>query len=106
VWAAVVVVVLVLLATIAVQVFAATSGRHRAEAAADLGALAAAGHVVDGGTVACAYAARVAERMAARLVECSVSGWEVRVEVSVTPALTLPGAGEAHGRARAGPVTG
>lgn len=106
VWAAGAIVVLVTLLVFGMQLAAATSGRHRAEAAADLGALAGAVHAVDGEPVACAYAARVAQRMAARLVSCRLNGWEVLVEVSVTPAITLPGVGAARGRARAGPAAG
>ncbi len=96
--------VLVVLMVFGMHLAAATSGRHRAEAAADLGALAAATHAIDGDSVACAYAARIADGMAARLVSCRLTGWEALVEVNVTPALTLPGASDARGRARAGPA--
>lgn len=104
VWAAGAVLVLVTLLVFAVHLAAATSGRHRAEAAADLGALAAAGHAVDGESVACAYAVRVADGMDAQLVGCRLSGWDALVEVTVTPALRLPGGPVTHGRARAGPA--
>lgn len=106
VWAAGAVMALVMLLVFGMHLAAATSGRHRAEAAADLGALAGAVHAVDGEPVACAYAARVARRMAARLVSCRVVGWEVLVAVEVSPAITLPGTGPAGGRARAGPAAG
>jgi secretion/DNA translocation related TadE-like protein len=104
IWAAGVVTVLVAMVVFGLDLAAATSGRHRAEAAADLAALAAASHVLDGEQVACAYAARVVHGMAARLVGCRVDGWDALVETEVTPALTLPGVRDARGRARAGPA--
>lgn len=106
VWAAGAVTVLVAMLVFGLHLAAATSGRHRAEAAADLGALAAASHALDGEPVACAYAARVARGMTARLVSCRVAGWDALVETAVTPALAPPGTGEARGRARAGPARG
>ena len=102
VWAASAVMVLVALLVFGMHLAAATSGRHRAEAAADLGALAGAAHAVDGEPVACAYTARVVREMAARLVSCRVSGWEVLVTVEVWPGISLTG--PARGRARAGPA--
>lgn len=104
VWAAGAVLALVTLLALVAQLAAATSGRHRAEAAADLGALAAAAHAVDGESAACAYAERVALRMEARLISCRLHGWDARVEVTVTPSPALPTASMAHGRARAGPA--
>lgn len=112
VWAAGAVMALVTLLVFGLSLAAVTSGRHRAEAAADLGALAGALRTVDGETVACAYAARVARRMDARLLSCRVVGWDVLVAVEVIPTIvpgtvlsTLPpGMGVVHGRARAGPA--
>ena len=98
--------VLVTLMVLGLHVAAATSGRHRAEAAADLGALAGAAHAVDGELVACAYAARVTRGMDARLVGCRMAGWDVFVVVDVVPAIAMPGSALARGRARAGPVAG
>ena len=46
--------------------------RHRAGGAADLAALAAADHWMDGGTAACAQADRVARAQGARVVRCAV----------------------------------
>jgi secretion/DNA translocation related TadE-like protein len=106
IWAAGAVTVLVAMLVFALHLAAATSGRHRAEAAADLAALAAASHALDGEQAACAYAARVVHGMTARLVSCRIAGWEALVETSVTPALTPSGVGEARGRARAGPAQG
>ena len=104
IWAAGAVLVLVALFAFGMHLAAATSARHRAEAAADLAALAAAAHTVDGEPVACAYAVRVVRGMNARLASCRVSGWEAFVEVTVEPALRLPGGDAAGGRARAGPA--
>ncbi|GAA3025633.1 Rv3654c family TadE-like protein [Actinokineospora globicatena] len=81
----------------------AVSARHRAEGAADLAALAAAAHVLDGVEQACARAEWVAERMAAELVRCAVSGWDITVEVAVRPVAVV---GAARAVARAGPVSG
>jgi secretion/DNA translocation related TadE-like protein len=106
VWAAGAVMVLVALLVFGLHLGAATSGRHRSEAAADLAALAAASHALDGEQAACAYAARVVHAMTARLVSCRVTGWDALVETGVTPALAPPGTGEARGRARAGPAQG
>ncbi|MEV8438904.1 Rv3654c family TadE-like protein [Actinosynnema sp. NPDC051121] len=82
------------------QVGEAVVNRHRASAAADLGALAAAGELPGGVAHACARARWVVERMGGRLVECLVEGWEVDVRVS--GGATVFGAPSA--RARAGPA--
>jgi len=96
--------VVVALTAVGVNLGAAIGSRHRAEAAADLAALAAASHAADGEIAACAHGARVAEGMSARLVSCRLAGWEARVELEVRPPLSLGGWGVAHGRARAGPA--
>lgn len=106
VWAAGAVTVLVVMLVFGLHLAAAISGRHRAEAAADLAALAAASHALDGEQVACAYATRVVDGMAARLVSCRVDGWDALVRTAVSPAMTPPGISEAQGRARAGPAKG
>ena len=106
VWAAAGMALVVALTTVGVNLAAAIGSRHRAEAAADLAALAAASHAADGDMAACAHGARVTERMSARLVSCRLSGSEARVEVEVRSPLTLGGLGVAHGRARAGPSPG
>ncbi|RKT52139.1 secretion/DNA translocation related TadE-like protein [Saccharothrix australiensis] len=74
--------------------------RHRAAAAADLAAVAAAGWLVDGSSSACGKAAWVAERMESELVACDVSGWEVVVEVRGPGSVV--GAPSARARAGAG----
>ena len=103
VWAASVMAVVLGLALAGVELGMAIGVRHRAEAAVDLAALAAAGHAGEGEMAACAQAARVVERMSAQLTACRVSGWEVRVELEVRE-VGVPGlGGAAHARARAGP---
>ncbi|MGD1224750.1 Rv3654c family TadE-like protein [Streptomyces krungchingensis] len=73
--------------------------RHSAAGAADLAALAAADHWMDGGTGACALAERVARAQGARLVRCGVEG-----EVSDVTAAAGRGPFAAEVRARAGPA--
>ena len=96
--------VLVCLLGLALALGAATLARHRAEAAADLGALAAARDVVTGADVACARAAEVVRGNGALLVACSVDGWTVTVVTSVPCGCVPSVSGDAAGRARAGPV--
>jgi secretion/DNA translocation related TadE-like protein len=80
----------------------AVAGRHRAETAADLAALAAAVHVPDG--TACAVGARIAADNGASLRGCQVVGDEVEVVVSRRVSLGRLGAFPTVARARAGPV--
>ncbi|QFR94883.1 Rv3654c family TadE-like protein [Streptomyces tsukubensis] len=86
-------------------VFAAALGmgqavvaKHRAGAAADMGALAAAGRWADGAEEACAGARRVAEAQGGRIARCAVRG-----EVSDVTAVVEFGPWAARVRARAGP---
>ncbi len=76
--------------------------RHRAEAAADLAALAAAHHALEGEVRACAAAARTAGAQHAAVDRCILDGLDAVVVVS----LPLPGRlepfGPVRGRARAG----
>ncbi|WP_405880622.1 MULTISPECIES: Rv3654c family TadE-like protein [unclassified Streptomyces] len=74
--------------------------RHRAAGAADLAALAAADHWMDGGPAACADADRVARAQHARLVRCAVEG-----EVSDVTAASGRGPFGVEARSRAGPAT-
>ena len=76
---------------------------HRARAAADLGALAAAGVLMRGGppAAACQSAAQVAARNHGLVQECIASGSKVRLKVSVVAGVT--GVGVATARSRAGP---
>jgi secretion/DNA translocation related TadE-like protein len=81
------------------QIGAVVVARHRVTGAADLAALAGAASLPDGDETACEQAKRVAERNGARLESCSVSGWEMVVQVSaITPF------GPVNARSRAGPA--
>jgi secretion/DNA translocation related TadE-like protein len=78
--------------------------RHRAQNAADLGALAGAMHAVYGEADACARAARFVAANGGRMTGCAVDGLEITVhaEIDVRP---LPGLTRHAGAvARAGPV--
>jgi secretion/DNA translocation related TadE-like protein len=80
----------------------AVAASHRARAAADLAALAAAGVLLRGeqGAAACKCAAQVALVNHGRMTTCIASGTEVRVTVAV-PA-SVKGLGVATARSRAG----
>ena len=76
--------------------------RHQAQTAADLGALAGAVHVLEGGETACAAARRLVAANGGALVACETQDLDLVVHVEVTVPL-LPGPAKAA--ARAGPVT-
>ncbi|MCV6973204.1 flp pilus-assembly TadE/G-like family protein [Mycobacterium bourgelatii] len=80
---------------------AAMVARHRAQAAADLAALAGAARLPAGGVEACARATDVARSMRITRAECAVENLDVVVTVEVS--LTIAGA--ARAAARAGPST-
>lgn len=77
---------------------------RRAQAAADLAALAGAAGLQRGDDP-CATAARVARANTARLARCEQQGREVLVEVETTGPSALGRLFEPQGRARAGPWT-
>lgn len=104
VWAAVAVTAILGLLLVGLDLGSVIAARHRAEAAADLAALAAAGHAVHGEVPACARARRVAEQMGGRASVCRISGWEALVEVEFGVRSTTVTSGAAVGRARAGPT--
>jgi len=104
VWAAITVAVVVAVLAAMLGMVAAVGGRHRAEAAADLAALAAAAHAVRGEAEACGRAARAATGTGGRLVLCRVRGGEAVVEVEVALRVAVLGGVTARGRARAGPA--
>ncbi|HWS91978.1 MAG TPA: Rv3654c family TadE-like protein [Mycobacterium sp.] len=74
--------------------------RHRAQAAADLAALAAAARLPAGVGAACARATAVARQMRVNDIQCRADDLDVVVTVGVTVVF----AGVAHAAARAGPV--
>jgi secretion/DNA translocation related TadE-like protein len=95
---------LVLAGVAGAAVGAARVGRHRAQAAADIGALAGAARAIEGTEAACERAGRLVAANGGRTTSCEVDGLEIVVgtEVAVTP---LPGlTRHATAAARAGPV--
>lgn len=93
-------------AVIAMTVGGVRAARHRAYAAADLAALAAASHAADGSRGACRLAARIAHGSGGRLRHCVVHG-RVSEVVVISGVRDVPGLGrlDATARARAGPVS-
>lgn len=79
---------------------AAVVARHRAQAAADLAALAAAAWLPHGPTPACDRAAAVGRQMRVFATRCVVDALDVVVTVEVAVAF----AGAARAVARAGPA--
>ncbi|MGW0711616.1 Rv3654c family TadE-like protein [Streptomyces sp. NPDC002643] len=98
VWVVGVLAVLCVVFGAALAVGQAVVVRHRAAAAADLAALAAADHWMKGGEAACATAERVARAQDSRVVRCEVEG-----EISDVTAASGVGPFMAEERARAGP---
>jgi secretion/DNA translocation related TadE-like protein len=82
----------------------AVVARHRAQAGADLAALAAAGRLANGGDTACSWASSVAARMQSHVSACRVDELDVVVAVDVPVRLGRWGMGTAHAAARAGPA--
>ncbi|MGO8938542.1 MAG: Rv3654c family TadE-like protein [Mycobacterium sp.] len=74
--------------------------RHRAQAAADLAALAAAAALPSGAAAACARATAVAHEMRIHDARCRVDG----LDVVVTARVGVAFAGVAQAAARAGPA--
>ncbi|MEC3913809.1 Rv3654c family TadE-like protein [Nocardia sp. CDC160] len=88
------------------QIGVAVAARHRVQAAADLGALAAAGALDGGSAAACARAVEVVDRMGARSAGCVVRGWDVTVTAEGRISLGPLGRREVRAAARAGPAEG
>nr|WP_090346582.1 Rv3654c family TadE-like protein [Mycolicibacterium malmesburyense]CRL79200.1 helicase/secretion neighborhood TadE-like protein [Mycolicibacterium malmesburyense] len=82
----------------------AVTARHRAQAAADLAALAAAHRVAAGGERTCGWAVAVAGAMRTEVAQCDVSGLDIVVAVEIPVALGRFGLGTARAVARAGPA--
>src|SRR3954469_24295692 len=70
IWTAMAVAALSGVAVLGCLLGAAVVARHRAESAADLGALAAASHAAEGPVQACERARWIADRMAGSLLSC------------------------------------
>ncbi|WP_278260611.1 Rv3654c family TadE-like protein [Nocardia sp. AG03] len=86
------------------NVGAVVVARHRAQAGADLAALAAAGRLVEGADAGCAMAGEVAGRMGVRVGRCAVEQWDVVVVVRTEVAFGAFGRRAVVATARAGPV--
>lgn len=82
----------------------AVVARHRAQAAADLGALAAAADLPAGMAAACARAAETARLMRVSEIRCVTDDLDILVTVEVAVAFAGWGIGPARATARAGPV--
>lgn len=82
----------------------AVVARHRAQAAADLAALAAAARLPAGLSAACGRATTVARQMRVDRADCAVHALDVVVTVEVRVAFAEWGAGPARAAARAGPA--
>ncbi|MDT5013288.1 MAG: hypothetical protein QOH57_4905 [Mycobacterium sp.] len=95
--------VLVAITLGAVHVGSAVIARHRAQAAADMAALAGATVMPDGPAAACAKAAAVARAMGVEQASCETDGLDVAVTIDAQLALPAWGLGPAHAIARAGP---
>lgn len=102
VWGVALIGLLALVTVVCVAVVAVVAGHRRAQAAADLAALAGAGTLRDGGE-ACAAAGRIARRNRGEVVTCEVSGQRVRVVVQVRVRGLLGREHLLRGRALAGP---
>jgi len=87
-----------------VYVGSAVIARHRAQAAADLAAVAAAVHLANGTGAACSQASTLARAMSAAVAQCVVEDLDVVVTVETSLPLQLIGVGPARATARAGPV--
>ncbi|MDJ0393508.1 flp pilus-assembly TadE/G-like family protein [Rhodococcus sp. G-MC3] len=87
-----------------VHVGSAVSSRHRAQSAADLSALAAAGALDRGVADACSAGELVVNRMGGDMIGCVVEDWDVVVEVSISVELGVFGQRDAVASARAGPA--
>jgi secretion/DNA translocation related TadE-like protein len=98
VWVAMATTVLCAVFAIILAMGQAVVARHRAGAAADLAALAAADSALRGTAEACATAGRVADAQGAQLVRCSVTG-----EIADVTAMARFGPYAPAVRARAGP---
>jgi secretion/DNA translocation related TadE-like protein len=96
--------VLFLVAAAVLAMGSVVQTRHRATAAADLAALAAATYAPDGPPAACDRARWVADHMRVRLTSCDLAGWDALVEVSAALPGELGRFGPVTEHSRAGPV--
>lgn len=104
VWLLAVGLVITVVALAGAALGAAQVTTHRAQTAADMGALAGAARAAHGRSAACARAAELAAANGGRLARCDLAGLELTVTVAVDrPAVLGPGPA-VRASARAGPV--
>ena len=101
--AAVLIAALTTIAVAGIWLAAVVIARHRAQAAADLAAVAAAARLPTGSAAACSQAEEVAGVMGSEMQSCTVSGLDVVVVTAVRA--DRYGRWRASASARAGPVT-
>lgn len=106
VWVLTACIALAAVAVGAVAVGSAVVARHRAAAAADLAALAAAQRQLAAAGAPCAAATEIATAMDAEVVRCELTGDVVDVVVTVDLRIGSWSAGRAEAQARAGPIDG
>ena len=94
--------VLIMIGGVVAAVSSVMVCRHRAEALADVAALAAAQHAREGTLRACGTARRLVVRQGGKLVSCRLDGLDAVVVVGVRPQGRAASLGLALGRARAG----
>jgi len=82
---------------------AATVARHRAGAAADFGALAAARHAIEGQGPACDHAKRIVAENGGQLAACHLDGLDAVVTATAPLAGPFARFGPATATSRAGP---
>lgn len=104
VWTACAAFLVLALLVVGLDLGTAVVARHRAEAAADLGALAAATVAAEGEQAACGRARGVAAGMGTELTHCTLDGWTALVEVAAGRVSTVVGGPAVLGRAVAGPA--
>ncbi|MGI5221885.1 Rv3654c family TadE-like protein [Nocardia sp. CA-290969] len=95
---------LIALTVLVTQIGGVVVARHRAQAAADLSALAAAAGLRDGAEAGCTAAESLGRRMRAAITRCEVEGWDVLIEVEEKVPVGPFGARRIRAIARAGPV--
>jgi secretion/DNA translocation related TadE-like protein len=105
VWVIALMAVIWLAAMVAMSAGGVRAVRHRAHAAADLAALAAASHAMDGPVRACDLAANIARATRARLIGCVLRARIATVKVAVASRILGLGSVQIVAAARAGPVS-
>jgi secretion/DNA translocation related TadE-like protein len=105
VWVVIAMAVVVLAGGISAAVGVVAAQRHKAGAAADASAIAAALASIDGPTAACHQAMVVASMDGAAVVSCHLLGAVSEVSVSIRLPGPLAPFGTAYAHARAGPAT-